>query len=82
MKSQVNRGVAKGACEFIAGAPLLALYQTSRGGHRLNHAVLSALMADRTAWRLVDMPVAKPRVRGHADVATGLVAPAYSPEVS
>jgi UDP-3-O-[3-hydroxymyristoyl] N-acetylglucosamine deacetylase len=66
----------------LAGAPLLALYQTSKGGHRLNHAVLSALMADRTAWRLIDMPVAKPRVRGHADVATGLVAPAYSPEVS
>ena len=66
----------------LAGAPLLALYQTSKGGHRLNHAVLSALMADRTAWRLVDMPVAKPRVRGHADVATGLVAPAYGPEVS
>jgi UDP-3-O-[3-hydroxymyristoyl] N-acetylglucosamine deacetylase len=66
----------------LAGAPLLGLYHTSKGGHRLNHAVLSALMADRTAWRLIDMPAAKPRVRGHADVATGLVAPAYGPEVS
>ena len=66
----------------LAGAPLLGLYRTSKGGHRLNHAVLSALMADRTAWRLVDMPSAKPRIRGHADVATGLVAPAYGPEVS
>jgi UDP-3-O-[3-hydroxymyristoyl] N-acetylglucosamine deacetylase len=66
----------------LAGAPLLGLYRTSKGGHRLNHAVLSALMADRTAWRLIDMPAAKARVRGHADVATGLVAPAYGPEVS
>lgn len=66
----------------LAGAPLLGLYRTSKGGHRLNHAVLSALMADRTAWRLIDMPAAKPRIRGHADVATGLVAPAYGPEVS
>ena len=66
----------------LAGAPLLGLYSTSKGGHRLNHAVLSALMADRTAWRLIDMPSAKPRIRGHADVATGLVAPAYGPEVS
>jgi UDP-3-O-[3-hydroxymyristoyl] N-acetylglucosamine deacetylase len=66
----------------LAGAPLLGLYRTSKGGHRLNHAVLSALMADRTAWRLIDMPASKPRLRGHADVATGLVAPAYGPEVS
>ena len=66
----------------LAGAPLLGLYRTSKGGHRLNHAVLSALMADRTAWRLIDRPSAKPRIRGHADVATGLVAPAYGPEVS
>lgn len=66
----------------LAGAPLLGVYRTSKGGHRLNHAVLSALMADRTAWRLIDMPAAKQRVRGHADVATGLVAPAYGPEVA
>ena len=66
----------------LAGAPLLGIYRTSKGGHRLNHMVLSALMADPTAWRLIDMPAAKARVRGHADVATGLVAPAYGPEVS
>ena len=31
----------------LAGQPLLAAYKTIRGGHKLNHAVLSALMADR-----------------------------------
>jgi UDP-3-O-[3-hydroxymyristoyl] N-acetylglucosamine deacetylase len=66
----------------LAGAPLLGLYRSQRGGHRLNYSVLSALMADRSAWRLIDMPAAAGRTRGHADVVPGLVAPAYSPEVS
>ena len=65
----------------LAGAPLLALYRTSRGGHRLNYAILSALMADPAAWRLVEADTAR-RPRGYADVTAGLVAPAYSPEVS
>src|SRR3974390_2927804 len=38
----------------LAGQPLLAAYKTVRGGHKLNHAVLSALMADQSAWRLVE----------------------------
>jgi UDP-3-O-[3-hydroxymyristoyl] N-acetylglucosamine deacetylase len=67
----------------LAGQPLLAAYRTVRGGHKLNHAVLSALMADPTAWRVVEAPVETARrPRGHADLATGLVAPAYGPEVS
>jgi UDP-3-O-[3-hydroxymyristoyl] N-acetylglucosamine deacetylase len=67
----------------LAGQPLLATYKTIRGGHKLNHAVLSALMADPKAWRVVEA-AAEPvrRARGHADVVTGLVAPAYGPEVS
>jgi UDP-3-O-[3-hydroxymyristoyl] N-acetylglucosamine deacetylase len=68
----------------LAGQPLLATYKTIRGGHKLNHAVLSALMADPKAWRVVEAAPAEPvrRARGHADVVTGLVAPAYGPEVS
>jgi UDP-3-O-[3-hydroxymyristoyl] N-acetylglucosamine deacetylase len=67
----------------LAGQPLLAAYKTIRGGHRLNHAVLSALMADPRAWRVVEA-AAEPvrRTRGHAHVVTGLVAPAYRPEVA
>jgi UDP-3-O-[3-hydroxymyristoyl] N-acetylglucosamine deacetylase len=67
----------------LAGAPLLGLYRSVRGGHKLNHAVLSALMADPSAWTMVETRETPRRViRGHADVATGLVAPAYGPEVS
>ena len=67
----------------LAGQPLLAAYKTVRGGHKLNHAVLSALMADPSAWRVVEAaaePVRRPR--GRAAVLPGLVAPAYGPEVS
>jgi UDP-3-O-[3-hydroxymyristoyl] N-acetylglucosamine deacetylase len=66
----------------LAGAPLLGLYRTVRGGHRLNYAVLSALMADTSAWRVVEKSEPVRRIRGHADVATGLVAPAYGPDMS
>ncbi len=69
----------------LAGLPLLGAYRSVRGGHKLNHAVLTALMADPSAWRVV---VAEParRPRGHAEVvggmAGGMVAPAYGPDVS
>ena len=66
----------------LAGAPLLAAYKTVRGGHRLNYAVLSALMADTSAWRVVETSEPVRRIRGHADVAAGLVAPAYGPDKS
>jgi UDP-3-O-[3-hydroxymyristoyl] N-acetylglucosamine deacetylase len=66
----------------LAGAPLLGTYRSVRGGHKLNHAVLSALMADRTAWTVVEAGRAVRRARGHADVAAGLVAPAFGPDVS
>jgi len=66
----------------LAGAPLLGVYRSVRGGHKLNHAVLSALMADPNAWALVDGAEQGRRVRGYADVANGLVAPAYGPDMS
>ena len=66
----------------LAGQPLLATYKTVCGGHKLNHAVLSALMSDRSAWRVVEAAEPVRRVRGSASLVTGLVAPAYGPEVS
>ena len=65
----------------LAGAPLLGAYRSVRGGHKLNHAVLCALMADRSAWRVVEAATSR-RPRGHAEVAAGMVAPAYGPDVS
>jgi UDP-3-O-[3-hydroxymyristoyl] N-acetylglucosamine deacetylase len=66
----------------LAGQPLLAAYRTVRGGHKLNHAVLSALMADPSAWRVVEAAEPVRRARGHADLAPGLAVPVYGPEVS
>jgi UDP-3-O-[3-hydroxymyristoyl] N-acetylglucosamine deacetylase len=66
----------------LAGQPLLAAYRTVRGGHKLNHAVLSALIADPTAWRVIEVAESARRVRGQAQVAAGLPTPAFGPEVS
>lgn len=66
----------------LAGAPLLGAYRTVRGGHKLNYAVLSALMADTTAWTMVEGEPAHVAARGHADLAAGLVAPAFAPDRS
>ena len=69
----------------LAGLPLLGAYRSVRGGHKLNHAVLTALLADRTAWRVVDAePARRPRglVEAGAGMVGGLIAPAYGPDVS
>jgi UDP-3-O-[3-hydroxymyristoyl] N-acetylglucosamine deacetylase len=65
----------------LSGAPLIGAYRSVRGGHKLNHAVLTALFADRSAWTYVEMPEIR-RPRGYADLATGFAVPAYGPEVS
>jgi UDP-3-O-[3-hydroxymyristoyl] N-acetylglucosamine deacetylase len=69
----------------LAGLPLLGAYRSVRGGHKLNHAVLTALLADRSAWRVVEAETAR-RPRGHAEAGSGMVggmvAPAYGPDVS
>ena len=66
----------------LAGQPLIACYRTVRGGHKLNHAVLSALMADRSAWRVIEAAEPVRRARGHAAVGAGRLAVAYGPEKS
>lgn len=65
----------------LAGLPLLAAYKTVRGGHKLNNMVLTALMADQTAWRVVEAPAEPVRRRGQAQSAL-LPAPVFGPDVS
>ena len=65
----------------LAGLPLIGAYRTVRGGHKLNHAVLSALMADTSAWHVVEFAEPARRLRGHGDMVAGL-ALAYGPEVA
>ena len=70
----------------LAGLPLLGVYRSVRGGHKLNHAVLTALLADRTAWRVVESEAARRPTRPVVEVGSGIVggriAAAYGPDVS
>ncbi len=69
----------------LAGLPLLGAYRSVRGGHKLNHAVLMALLADRSAWRVLESDAVR-RPRAYAEAGSGMVggmvAPAYGPDVS
>ena len=65
----------------LAGAPLLGAYRSVRGGHKLNHAVLCALMAYPNAWTIEEAgPPA--RRRAQDDKTTSLEAPVYGPDLS
>jgi UDP-3-O-[3-hydroxymyristoyl] N-acetylglucosamine deacetylase len=64
----------------LAGAPILGAYRSVCGGHKLNHAVLTALIADPAAWTIVEE--SRPRPRGHAELPAGVPAPAYGPDLS
>lgn len=70
----------------LAGLPIMGAYRSVRGGHKLNHAVLTALLADRTNFRVIEAEPARRAVRGAAEAVTGLVggmiAPAYGPDMS
>jgi UDP-3-O-[3-hydroxymyristoyl] N-acetylglucosamine deacetylase len=69
----------------LAGLPMLGAYRSVRGGHKLNHAVLTSLLADRSAWRIVETERAR-RSRTHVEaglgMAGGMIIPAYGPDVS
>jgi UDP-3-O-[3-hydroxymyristoyl] N-acetylglucosamine deacetylase len=68
----------------LAGLPLIGAYRSVRGGHKLNHAVLTALLADRTAWRVVEGQPAR-RQRSQTEAVGGMVGgmvAAYGPDVS
>jgi UDP-3-O-[3-hydroxymyristoyl] N-acetylglucosamine deacetylase len=70
----------------LAGLPLLGAYRSVRGGHKLNHAVLTALLADRTAWRVVEGEAVRRTTRPVAEtgrsIVGGRIAAAYGPDVS
>jgi UDP-3-O-[3-hydroxymyristoyl] N-acetylglucosamine deacetylase len=70
----------------LAGLPLLGIYRSKRGGHKLNNAVLKAFLADRSAWRVVESETARRPSRSHVEAGAGtvggLIAPAYGPDVS
>jgi UDP-3-O-[3-hydroxymyristoyl] N-acetylglucosamine deacetylase len=66
----------------LAGTPILGAYRSVRGGHRLNHAVVSAVLADRTAWSLVEAREPVRRPRGRPEMGVGMLRPAFAPDPS
>jgi UDP-3-O-[3-hydroxymyristoyl] N-acetylglucosamine deacetylase len=62
----------------LAGAPILGAYRSVRGGHRLNHAVLAALLADPTAWTVVEDRLPARQVPGYGEVGVPLAAPLHA----
>jgi UDP-3-O-[3-hydroxymyristoyl] N-acetylglucosamine deacetylase len=66
----------------LAGAPLLGLYRSSRGGHRLNSKVLHALYDNKDAWTIVEM-AEKPHARHvapSAEFGIAFATPNFAPE--
>ena len=60
----------------LAGAPILGAYRSVRGGHKLNHAVLAALLADPTAWTVGEHRAPARPLPVHAEAGIQLAAPA------
>ena len=64
----------------LAGAPILGAYRSQCGGHRLNSLVLKALLADSSAWTLIEAP--RRREVLHAEAGFGAVAANYAADRS
>ncbi|WP_332118223.1 UDP-3-O-acyl-N-acetylglucosamine deacetylase [Azorhizobium caulinodans] len=62
----------------LAGLPLLGRYSSFRGGHKLNFQVVDALLADRTAYAVVEAP--EMGRRDAAEIVFGQPVAAYAPE--
>ncbi|MEM9027436.1 MAG: UDP-3-O-acyl-N-acetylglucosamine deacetylase [Pseudomonadota bacterium] len=58
----------------LAGYPILGAYRSVCGGHRLNAQVVRALLADRSAWTLIDAPMVRDDLHVSPVSAPGLVA--------
>lgn len=61
----------------LAGAQFIGTFRSYRGGHRLNATVLKELLADRTAFEIVETP--EPRERAYAREFVAIAAQAYAP---
>lgn len=61
----------------LAGAQFIGCYKSWRGGHTLNAMALNALLADRSAYEIVEAP--NPRARAAVRELIAVNAPEYAP---
>lgn len=64
----------------LAGLPLLGLYRSYKGGHKMNHAILVKLFDDPDSFEIVESPAY--RQVGQVDKGGLAAAAAFGPEVS
>lgn len=65
----------------LTGLPLLARYRSFRGGHKLNFAVVDALLADRSAYAIVEAPARPVRDTVGAEMGVSSPVPVFAPEI-
>ena len=70
----------------LSGLPIMGMYRSFKGGHRMNHCVLVELFKNPQAFEIVEADAVvrerAPREKGHAELVGGLQAAAYGPDVS
>ena len=66
--------------QALAGLRILGCYRSYRGGHRLNALALQALLADRQAYEIVEMPSRRVDPVRHAPLIA-VAAPAFGPQI-
>jgi UDP-3-O-[3-hydroxymyristoyl] N-acetylglucosamine deacetylase len=65
----------------LAGAPILGYFRSSKGGHKLNSAMLHALYANKDAWTISERaaePLHRPTAP-RADLAMAFAEPNFAP---
>lgn len=64
----------------LAGYPILGAFRSVRGGHRLNANAVRALLADKSAWTLIDAPLLRDEQIRHTHVEDRRVVSAIAGE--
>jgi UDP-3-O-[3-hydroxymyristoyl] N-acetylglucosamine deacetylase len=64
----------------LAGLPILGLYRSFKGGHKMNHSILVKLFEDPSAFEIVESPAF--RQVGQVDKGGLAAAAAFGPDVS
>jgi UDP-3-O-[3-hydroxymyristoyl] N-acetylglucosamine deacetylase len=64
----------------LAGLPILGLYRSFKGGHKMNHSILVKLFEDPSAFEVVEAPAF--RQVGQVDKGGLAAAAAFGPDVS
>jgi UDP-3-O-[3-hydroxymyristoyl] N-acetylglucosamine deacetylase len=62
----------------LAGAPILGLFRSIRGGHRINTLMVKALYENRSRWTYVEAEAPRYRETGHAEIGVALAQPAFA----